>query len=223
MTDTVRVMVEASSSGASGLSAWNYSPFKRLFDVVLTGVLLAFVSPVLAIIAILIKLDSAGPVFFRQQRAGKDGRLFRLIKFRTMVHHGNDGGPKVTRAGDKRVTSLGQVLRKWKLDELPQLFNVILGDMAFVGPRPDVPEYLAELTSAQAQILHLRPGITGMASIRYRNEEQLLLAVQEGELPRYYCTHILPDKVRIDLEYARRASFLSDLGVLFQTLRVLVH
>jgi len=221
MTETLRVAVEASST--DGLSAWNYSPFKRLVDVVLAGVLLSFVSPVLLIIAVLIRLDSAGPVFFRQQRAGKAGRLFRLIKFRTMVHGGNDVGPKVTRAGDKRVTSLGQILRKWKLDELPQLFNVIRGDMAFVGPRPDIPEYLAELTLAQVQILHLRPGITGMASIQYRNEEQLLLGVQESELPRYYCTHVLPEKLRIDLEYARRASFFSDLGVLFQTLRALVH
>lgn len=222
MSKSWPVVADAPLAETRALRPWNYSWGKRLFDLALAAVLLVLLSPLLLALAILVALESGGPVFFRQQRAGKNGRLFNLIKFRTMVHDVKDNGPRITRSGDARVTRLGKVLRKWKLDELPQLFNVIRGDMSVVGPRPDLPEFLAELTPPQNQILRLRPGITGMASICYRHEEELLSQVKPEELRRFYCTQVLPAKARIDLDYARQAGFLRDLGVLFGTLRATV-
>ena len=222
MSDSVQSFVRVPAFGGNSLSAWNHSARKRGFDLILACPLLVVLSPLLVVIALLVKVSSVGPVFFRQQRVGKDGRLFRLIKFRTMIHQANSSGPKITRAGDHRVTSLGAILRKWKLDELPQLFNVIRGDMSFVGPRPDVPEYVAGLPPPQSDILRVRPGVTGMASLRYHNEEQLLRDIASGELPEFYCTHLLIDKARIDLEYAQRAGFFSDVGVIVRTLMAML-
>src|ERR1700693_466728 len=204
------------------VSGWNQSKGKRLFDLLFAAVLLILVSPAMLIVALLVKTSSRGPALYRQWRVGKHGRQFQLIKFRTMGHASQQAGPSVTRAGDPRITAAGRVLRKWKLDELPQLLNVIRGEMSFVGPRPDVAEYITSLNGEQQKILCLRPGITGLASLHYHDEEQLLSRVPETQLKSFYCTQVLPEKVRIDLDYARRAGFLSDLAILLRTARVVL-
>lgn len=199
------------------VSGWNQSKGKRLFDLLFATLLLILVSPAMLVVALLVKISSRGPVLYCQWRVGKDRCEFQLIKFRTMVHASGQEGPSVTRAGDSRITPAGRVLRKWKLDELPQLLNVIRGEMSFVGPRPDVAEYITSLNREQQKILQLRPGLTGAATLHYRNEEQLLSSVAAAELKRFYCSEVLPEKVRLDLEYARNAGFLSDLGILLRT------
>ena len=204
-----------------GASMWNQSKGKRLFDLFLAAALLVLVTPVMLVVAFVVKLTSRGPVFYRQWRVGQEGREFQLIKFRTMTHV-LQPGPSVTRAGDPRITAAGRVLRKWKLDELPQLLNIIRGEMSFVGPRPDVAEYLESLNGEQQKILCLRPGITGLATLHYHDEEQLLSRVPEAQLKSFYCTEVLPEKVRIDLDYARSAGFLSDLAILLRTVRVVL-
>ena len=164
-----------------GTSVWNQSRGKRLFDLFLAAALLVLVTPLMLAVAFVVKLTSRGPIFYRQWRVGQEGREFQLIKFRTM-RHARQPGPSVTRAGDPRITAAGRVLRKWKLDELPQLFNIIRGEMSFVGPRPDVAEYLASLNGEQRKILCLRPGITGLATLHYHDEEQLLSSVPGAQL-----------------------------------------
>lgn len=207
---------------AGSVSLWNQSKGKRLFDLYLALILLILFSPVTLAVALVVRVTSKGPILYRQWRVGRDRREFQLLKFRTMTHAPNQQGPSITRAKDPRITRVGRVLRKWKLDELPQLFNVIQGDMSFVGPRPDVSENLAYLDEAQKQILYLRPGLTGSATLRYRNEEQLLAQVPVGNLEYFYCSQILPEKVRFDLDYARKAGFISDLGILLRTFRVIL-
>jgi lipopolysaccharide/colanic/teichoic acid biosynthesis glycosyltransferase len=196
-------------------NAWNDSLLKRLFDLLLALLLLFLFSPLMLAIALSVKSTSKGSVLFRQNRVGKHGHEFQLFKFRSMRQ--GCAGPKVTRTGDPRITAVGSIIRKWKLDELPQLFNVVRGDMSFVGPRPDVAEYLRRLNQAQRQILHLRPGITSSATLKYRKEEQLLSQVNDN-VETFYCTEVLPEKVRMDLDYAQNAGFRSDLGILLRTL-----
>ncbi len=155
-----------------------------------------------------------GPVIFKQKRVGKDGRLFTMYKFRSMtVGH---GGSSVSVAGESRITPLGAVLRKYKLDELPELWNVLKGDMSFVGPRPDVPGYVNCLTGEDREILKLKPGITGPASLKYRNEEELLAQMEEPQ--KYNDEVIFPDKVRINLNYLHHWSFWLDVKIIFCTL-----
>jgi lipopolysaccharide/colanic/teichoic acid biosynthesis glycosyltransferase len=170
----------------------------------------------MAVAAILVRFASGKPILFRHRRVGKNGTQFMLLKFRTMSN--SMMGANVTRAGDPRVTLIGKILRKWKIDELPQLVNVLRGEMSLVGPRPDVVEYLETLNPAQKKILKLRPGITGAATLCYRNEEQLLSTVEPKNLKSFYCTQVLPEKVRIDLSYAQRASFAGDVAILWRTL-----
>jgi lipopolysaccharide/colanic/teichoic acid biosynthesis glycosyltransferase len=201
----------------AALSGWNHSKGKRILDLFLASVSLVLALPLIVLVALLLRVTSPGPVFFRQIRSGKGGRSFQLIKFRTMRWEPNDAGPKVTRTGDSRITGIGRILRKWKFDELPQLWNVLRGDMSFVGPRPDVPEYLATLSEAQAAILNLRPGLTGKATLQYRHEERLLSSVRGEDLNRFYCSRILPQKVQLDLDYAGKAGFTSDVVILLRT------
>ena len=175
---------------------------------------LLFLWPVLLIVALLIKINMPdGPVIFRQQRVGKDGRLFTMYKFRTMTTR--HGGSSISVAGEARITPLGKVLRKYKLDELPELWNVLLADMSFVGPRPDVPGYADCLQGENRNILRLRPGITGPASLKYRNEEQLLAQVDNPQ--KYNDEVIFPDKVRLNLYYLYHWSFLGDLKMILCT------
>lgn len=174
------------------------------------------------LVAICIKVKMPGPILFRQQRVGREGRLFTLVKFRTMLV--NHGGNSVSVAGESRITPLGSVLRRWKLDELPELWNVLLGDMSFVGPRPDVPGYADTLTGEDREILQLRPGITGPASMKYRNEEEILSAVENPQ--KYNDEVIFPDKVRINRLYLHDHSFFLDLKMIVATVlgrRILYH
>ena len=187
---------------------------KRLFDVLVSAVALLLASPLLAVLAVIVKLTSRGPVFHRSMRIGRDERPFPLLKFRSMVVNAAQQGPGITRAGDPRVTRIGRFLRKSKLDELPQLINVLRGDMSLVGPRPEDPRYVAGYTAEQRRVLSVRPGITSAASVAFRNEEELLTG---ADWETTYVETILPEKLRIELEALRRASFLQDLRILRDT------
>ncbi len=193
---------------------------KRLFDVVASGCGLLVLSPLFLLLAVWIKLDSAGPVFYRQTRVGRHNRDFRLYKFRSM-HVGADRQGLITVGGhDPRITRSGYFIRKYKLDELPQLINVFIGDMSLVGPRPEVRKYVDMYTPEQLHVLDVRPGITDLASIRYRNENELL--AQAADPDRYYVEVILPDKLRINLEYVACHSFWFDIGLIFKTFKEII-
>lgn len=187
---------------------------KWVFDRVMALVGLVVLSPVLAVVALLIAIKMpGGPVLFRQKRIGQYGELFTMVKFRSMtVAH---GGSSISVAGESRITPLGAKLRKYKLDELPELWNVLIGDMSFVGPRPDVPGYADKLVGEDREILQLKPGITGPASLKYRNEEEILASVEDPI--RYNDEVIFPDKVRINREYMEEWSFWGDIRIIFKT------
>lgn len=189
---------------------------KWLFDRTLSALGLLVAAPVMLVVAVLIRITMPnGPVFFRQERVGLKGRIFTIYKFRTMtVGH---GGPMISVAGESRITPLGAKLRRYKLDELPQLWNVLKGDMSFVGPRPDVPSEIDKLTDEQkALLLSIRPGITGPASLKYAHEERILQA-QEKPL-QYYDEVVFPDKVRINLDYVANRSFWKDIALMVKTI-----
>ena len=192
---------------------------KRLFDLVCVIPGIIVLAPLFLLIAVWIKLDSAGPVFFRQERVGLNGRLFRILKFRTMVTNAEALGGQLTVGSDRRVTGAGGLLRRYKLDELPQLFNVLVGDMSLVGPRPEVPRYVALYTDEQRQVLRLRPGITDPASIQFRDEAVLLGTAEDPE--RYYIDVLMPEKIRLNMEYAKRATLWQDILTVFRTLGVM--
>jgi lipopolysaccharide/colanic/teichoic acid biosynthesis glycosyltransferase len=187
---------------------------KRLFDLVVAAVGLVVLSPLFLLLAVWIKFDSPGPVFYRGQRVGKDERLFKMLKFRGMVKGANQEGPAITAKGDPRVTRAGQFLRQSKLDELPQLINVLRGEMSLVGPRPEDPRYVEFYTPEQRRVLSVRPGLTSLASIKFRHEEELLA---RGGGDDFYVQVLMPRKLEMDLEYLERASFGSDLRVLLKT------
>ena len=194
---------------------------KRLFDIVLATLGLLLLSPLLLGIAMWIKLDSRGPVFFRQERVGRYGVPFRIHKFRTMVTDAERLGAQITVGADSRITAAGRALRGAKLDELPQLIDVLAGTMSLVGPRPEVPRYVALYPSAlRDKVLSVRPGITDRASIEFRDENALLAAAADPE--REYTEVVLPTKLRFAAEYVDRASLGYDLRLIAQTLKVLV-
>ena len=172
-------------------------------------------SPVFLILAIWIKLDSKGPVFYRQVRVGRKNRDFRIFKFRSMRVGADKMGLITVGGNDPRVTRSGYFIRKYKLDEFPQLINVFIGDMSLVGPRPEVRKYVDLYTSEQMQVLDVRPGVTSLASIRYRNENELLEKVEDSD--QYYINVVMQDKLAIDLEYIRNVSFGYDIRLVFQT------
>lgn len=193
---------------------------KRLFDVVASGVGLLLLSPLFLLVAIWIKLDSPGPVFYRQVRVGRYNRDFRIFKFRSM-RVGADKGSLVTIGGrDPRVTRSGYFIRKFKIDELPQLINVFIGDMSLVGPRPEVRHYVDYWTKEQLRVLDVRPGITDPASIKFRNENELLEKADDPE--KYYIEVIMQEKLRLYLEYVEKHSFWYDLKLIFQTFWVIL-
>jgi lipopolysaccharide/colanic/teichoic acid biosynthesis glycosyltransferase len=199
------------------VSNWNSSFGKRVLDIIGSSVVLALGSPLMLLVAGAVKAGSAGPVLFRQQRVGKGGAEFEMLKFRTMYHRPPDGSPGITRKGDNRVTPVGKLLRKWKMDELPQLLNVLRGQMSLIGPRPDLPEFYSTLNPVRRQILRLKPGMTGWATLHFRDEESVLAAVPHEEMVNFYVSDLLPRKVDLDLSYARGASLKSDIGILLQT------
>lgn len=188
---------------------------KRSYDFFFAAVGLLLLSPVLLLIAALVKLGDGGPVFFLQKRVGRYGQRFWIWKFRTMVVGAEKRGPSITKAGDQRVTAIGRFLRKTKLDELPQLGNVLRGEMSFVGPRPEVPRYVARYTAAQREVLNLKPGITDLASLEFRNEEELLRNVPDAG--KCYAEYCLPRKIELNLAYQRRANLWRDTQIILRT------
>ena len=193
---------------------------KRLFDIVASGCGLLVLSPIFLVVAIWIKLDSHGPVFYRQVRVGYKNKDFRIFMFRSM-RIGSDKGSLVTIGGrDPRITRSGYFIRKYKLDELPQLINVFVGDMSLVGPRPEVRHYVDYWTSEQMHVLDVRPGITDPASIKFRNENELMGQAENPE--DYYINVIMQEKIKLYLEYVENASFMYDLMLIFKTFKVII-
>jgi lipopolysaccharide/colanic/teichoic acid biosynthesis glycosyltransferase len=188
---------------------------RRALDVVVSACLLVLLAPVLLAVAAAVGVSSSGPVLFRQARVGRDGRPFMLLKFRTMWD--GVGGPRVTGATDARVTPVGRWLRRWKVDELPQLLNVLAGDMTLIGPRPEVPEYLGRLGAAGRAYVRVAPGLADAATLVYYDEAERLAAAADAE--REYVETILPDKVRLSVAYARERTLASDLRLLWQLAR----
>jgi lipopolysaccharide/colanic/teichoic acid biosynthesis glycosyltransferase len=197
-------------------SAWSLSCSKRFSDIVLASLALLLTAPFLLLASLLV-FTSRGPLLFVSARVGKGGKNIRVLKFRTMRHRG-ETGRLLTRGNDERITPAGHWLRKWKLDELPQFLNVLLGEMSMVGPRPDSREFINTLPAfVKSTLFRLRPGITSVASLKFRDEASVLAHVPEPELSSYYNHLLLPHKVFLDLDYASRATFLSDLRLLVRT------
>ena len=193
---------------------------KRAMDIVISGGALLVIWPVLLIVAAAIKIDDPGPVFYRQVRVGRGGKTFRIFKFRTMVVDADKKGLAITVGRDNRITRVGALLRKTKLDELAQLLNVFVGEMSFVGPRPEVQKYVDLYTPYQRQVLLVRPGITDYASIAYRNENDLLAGAQDPE--KMYIDVIMPDKIELNMKYLREISPLADLRLIFGTIAAVI-
>ena len=189
---------------------------KRVCDAVISFLGLVVLSPLLLIVGILIQLDSPGPVFFRQQRMGRGFLPFSIYKFRTMVVDAPQKGPAITAGADPRITRVGRWLRKSKVDEIPQLLNVLKGDMSFVGPRPEIPLYVEMFRKDYEEILKIRPGITDLASLEYRDESALLAGYEDPE--EAYRQVILPDKIRLAKGYLKQSSLLFDLQLILKTL-----
>lgn len=189
---------------------WSKSLQKRAFDIIVSFVILAFTFVIGAIVCVFVRFSSKGPALFRQSRVGLNGRLFTVYKFRTMVEDHRDG-PGLTRHGDHRLTSVGKILRKLKVDELPQFYNVLRGEMSLVGPRPKLPEY------SVVSDWRYRPGITGLATLAFRHEEEMLRDIPSDELDAFYDSEIRPRKARLDRWYMRKASFVSDLIIIWRT------
>ena len=192
--------------------------WKRLCDIVVSAVALSLLLPVFAIVGILIKLDSPGPVFFRQVRVGLHGRPFRIFKFRTMIVNADKLGGPSTVADDRRITRTGEWIRRFNLDELAQFINVLKGEMSIVGPRPEVPQYVALFSEEEKEILSVRPGITDWATLWIRDEGRLLAGSDDPE--RAYLEKIWPEKHRLALEYVRHQSLAVDIGIMAKTFKV---
>ena len=193
---------------------------KRIFDIVASGLGLLAFSPIFIILAIWIKLDSKGPIFYRQVRVGRHNKDFRIFKFRSM-RVGSDKGSLVTIGGrDPRITRSGYFIRKFKFDELPQLINVFVGDMSLVGPRPEVRHYVDYWTEEQMHVLDVRPGITDPASIKFRNENEILEKAEDPE--KYYIDVVMQEKIKLYLEYVEKSSFWYDIKLIFKTFQVII-
>lgn len=194
---------------------------KRLVDAAASFAGLVLLSPVWLVVGVLIKCTSPGPIFFRQQRIGRHGKVFRILKFRSMAPDADKNGGAITAAGDARITRLGTLLRKFKIDELPQLWNVLTGEMSLVGPRPELPQYVSNYTPEQRLVLCVRPGITDMASIRYRCEEAILARHENPQ--QFYRNVVLPDKLRLNIQCIRSTSLSGDIKLIMQTLQSFLH
>jgi len=189
---------------------------KRIFDLTFSFLGLIICFPIFIVVPILVKLDSKGPVFFRQDRVGKNFKSFKIYKFRTMRHDLEEKGPMITVSGDRRVTEVGRFLRQYKFDELPQLINVLKGEMSFVGPRPEIIEYVQLFKEDYKKLLRMRPGITDPASIKYSDEESLLSA--SGNFEEEYTKKILPGKIDLSLRYVEQHNIMTDLKIILKTL-----
>lgn len=188
---------------------------KRIFDLITSFISLLFIFPILFLVSIIIKISSPGPVFYKQVRVGRNNKDFSIFKFRTMHLNADKKGLLTVGGRDPRVTAIGYYLRKSKLDELPQLINVLKGDMSFVGPRPEVRQYVKLYNSQQQKVLDVKPGITDLASIEFRNENEILSKQKDPN--QYYIDYIMPKKIEINLKYINQRSLLKDLDVIFKT------
>jgi lipopolysaccharide/colanic/teichoic acid biosynthesis glycosyltransferase len=197
------------------------SLMKRILDIVVSLIGLICLFPLMLLVAVLIKLDSSGPVFFRQERIGRGFRPFQILKFRTMIDNAQTKGRLITFARDPRITRVGRILRQTKIDELPQLINVLKGEMSLVGPRPEVSRYVQAFQKEYEEILNVRPGMTDLASLKYRNEEAML--GQSDDPEEEYIKHVLPDKIRLAKDYVQRSSFIFDLRLICRTMFKLFH
>ncbi|MDE6275158.1 MAG: sugar transferase [Clostridia bacterium] len=189
---------------------------KRCFDIFFSLLGISLLLWLFLIIAIAIKCSSKGPVLFKQERVGKHGKTFKIWKFRSMIVDAEAKGMQITTDGDNRITKVGKFIRKTKIDELPQLFNVLSGKMSFVGPRPEVPKYVAMYNDEQLRVLSVKPGITDLASIEFRNENDLLDGDEDPE--RKYIEEIMPAKLELNLKYIEKAGFFYDIGLIFKTI-----
>lgn len=189
---------------------------KRIFDFLVSLIGIIILSPIFVIVSIAIKLDSRGEVLFLQKRVGRYGKEFNIYKFRTMVTDAEKIGKQITVGKDSRITRVGAFLRKFKIDELPQLFNVLKGDMSLVGPRPEVPKYVALYNEEQRHVLEVRPGITDMASLRYKDENDILGKVDNPE--EYYINIIMRDKLNLNLEYIEKSNLFFDIYLIIKTI-----
>ena len=194
---------------------------KRAVDVIAASCGLILLMPLLAFVALAIKLDSPGDVLFRQERVGKNFRRFRILKFRTMRADASSNGALVTTGGDPRITRIGHWLRRLKIDELPQLFNVLKGDMSLVGPRPEVPHYVELFRKDYEEILKIRPGITDLASLKYRDEAAIL--AQSDHPEEEYVSRVLPEKIQLAKDYMNQSSFFFDVALIFKTVLKLLE
>jgi len=194
---------------------------KRAMDIVISGCALAVIWPILLLIALAIKIDDPGPVFYRQVRVGRNGKEFRIFKFRTMIVDADKKGLAITVGRDNRITRMGRLLRKTKLDELAQLINVFTGEMSFVGPRPEVPKYVNMYTPYQRQVLLVRPGITDYASIAYRNENDMLEGAEDPE--KMYIDVIMPAKIELNMKYLHEISPLADIRLILSTIVAVIR
>ncbi|MEZ5358027.1 MAG: sugar transferase [Candidatus Zixiibacteriota bacterium] len=189
---------------------------KRVFDFILALCGLVVLSPLFLALSLIILITMGWPIFFRQERVGKNAVPFRIVKFRSMIKDAAKKGPVVTAGGDPRITPVGRFLRKTKLDELPQLINVFWGDMSLVGPRPEVPKYVKMYNDEQLRVLAVRPGLTDPASIAYSNEEEILAKYEDRE--KAYIEILMPAKLKLNISYIDRATFFSDVGMIFKTI-----
>ena len=194
---------------------------KRFFDLILSFIGLLIIVPILFLITILIKISSSGPVFYKQVRVGKNNKDFKIFKFRTMHVNAHKKGLLTVGGRDPRVTSIGYYLRKFKLDELPQLINVFKGDMSFVGPRPEVRQFVNLYSGIQKKVLNVKPGITDLASIEFRNENEILS--KEEDPNQYYIDYIMPKKLEINLKYINQRNLLKDFVVIIKTIKVIFN
>jgi lipopolysaccharide/colanic/teichoic acid biosynthesis glycosyltransferase len=193
---------------------------KRVFDFTIACVGIVTLSPLFLLAAVLVRLSSPGPIFFCQDRIGRDFQPFKIIKFRTMVMNAQSCGPAITIGNDSRITRFGLFLRRTKIDELPQLFNVLLGEMSLVGPRPELPEYVEIFRSEYTEILSVRPGLTDIASLHYRDESSILATAHDPT--KEYLTNVLPHKLRLSKEYLQSSSLWSDMFLIVSTIAILV-
>jgi lipopolysaccharide/colanic/teichoic acid biosynthesis glycosyltransferase len=206
---------------AGGTSDWQLKMvWKRLFDIAVSSIALVVLSPVFLMIALVMKLTSPGPLLYRATRIGQNGKRFKLYKFRSMVVDADKMGPGITASADARVTPIGRILRKTKLDELPQLINVLRGEMSIVGPRPEDPRYVEKYTAEQAHVLDVKPGITSPASVKYRDEEAIL---NGRDWETKYLTEVMPAKLEIDLDYVKNPSVVRDLRIILRTVQAVLN
>lgn len=195
--------------------------FKRVFDILASGIGIIVLSPILIVIAIAIKCDSNGEILFKQKRVGMNEKTFNIFKFRTMVTDAEKLGKQITVGNDCRITKIGSFLRKYKLDELPQLFNVLLGDMSLVGPRPEVPRYVELYTDEQREVFKVRPGITDLASLKYSDENDILANIENPE--EHYINVIMQDKLELNLEYIKKSNVFFDIYIIIKTILKCIH